>query len=75
MQENQISLQRAAYMQLSFGATSRKMYFAGSDVAKALGYAISHKAVQTHCKGVLKWNIHTKSGNKDVLFSGMYARH
>ena len=51
------------------------MYFAGSDVAKALGYAISHKAVQTHCKGVLKWNIHTKSGNKDVLFNGMYARH
>lgn len=33
------------------------VYFAGSDVAKALGYAIPHKAVQTHCKGVLKWNI------------------
>lgn len=28
-----------------------KTYFAGSDVAKALGYAIPHKAVQTHCKG------------------------
>lgn len=34
-----------------------KTYFAGSDVAKALGYAIPHKAVQTHCKGVLKWNM------------------
>ena len=28
-----------------------KPYFAGSDIAKALGYAIPHKAVQTHCKG------------------------
>ena len=45
-----------------------KTYFAGSDVAGALGYAIPHKAVQTHCKGVLKWNIPTKSGNQDVLF-------
>lgn len=45
-----------------------KTYFAGSDVAKALGYAIPHKAVQTHCKGVLKWNIPTSSGNQDVLF-------
>lgn len=44
------------------------VYFAGSDVAKALGYAIPHKAVQTHCKGVLKWNIPTDSGNQDVLF-------
>lgn len=45
-----------------------KTYFAGSDVAKALGYAIPHKAVQTHCKGVLKWNIPTNSGNQDILF-------
>lgn len=45
-----------------------KIYFAGSDVAKALGYAIPHKAVQTHCKGVLKWNIPTNSGKQDVLF-------
>lgn len=45
-----------------------KTYFAGSDVAKALGYVIPHKAVQTHCKGVLKWNIPTNSGNQDILF-------
>lgn len=44
-----------------------KSYFVGSDIAKALGYAIPHKAVQTHCKGVLKWNIPTSSGNQDVL--------
>lgn len=44
-----------------------KIYFVGSDVAKALGYAIPHKAVQTHCKGVLKRNIPTNSGNQDVL--------
>ena len=47
---------------------NNKTYIAGSDVASALGYAIPHKAVQTHCKGVLKWNIPTKSGNQDVLF-------
>lgn len=44
-----------------------KPYFFGSDVAKALGYSIPHKAVQTHCKGVLKRNIPTSGGNQDVL--------
>ncbi len=48
-------------------AVDGKPYFVASDVAKALGYAIPHKAVQTHCKGVLKWNIPTKSGNQDML--------
>lgn len=42
-------------------------YFVASDVAKSLGYSIPHKAVQTHCKGVLKWNIPTNSGNQDML--------
>lgn len=41
-----------------------KPYFVASDVAKALGYAIPHKAVQTHCKGVLKWNIGVNTGVK-----------
>lgn len=44
-----------------------KIYFVASDVAKSLGYVIPHKAVQTHCKGVLKWNIPTNSGNQDML--------
>ena len=44
-----------------------KTYFVASDVAKALGYAIPHKAVQTHCKGVLKRNILTNGGNQEVL--------
>ena len=44
-----------------------KVFFVASDVAKALGYSIPHKAVQTHCKGVLKWNIPTNGGNQDVL--------
>lgn len=43
------------------------LIFFGSDVAKALGYSIPHKAVQTHCKGVLKRNIPTSGGNQDVL--------
>lgn len=44
-----------------------KTYFIASDIAKALGYAIPHKAVQTHCKGVLKWNIPTNSGKQEML--------
>lgn len=44
-----------------------KPYFAGSDIAKALGYAIPHKAIQSHCKGVLKRNIPTNGGCQDIL--------
>jgi anti-repressor protein len=44
-----------------------KPYFVASDVAKALGYAIPHKAVNTHCKGVLKRNILTNGGEQEVL--------
>lgn len=41
-------------------------YAVGSDVAKALGYAIPHKAVRDNCKGVLTWNIPTDGGNQNV---------
>ncbi len=44
-----------------------KTYFVASDVAKALGYSIPHKAVQTHCKGVLKRNIPTSGGNQEMV--------
>lgn len=44
-----------------------KPYAVGSDVAKALGYAIPHKAVRDNCKGVLTWNILTEGGKQDVL--------
>lgn len=33
-----------------------KVLFCGSDVAKALGYAVPRKAIYDHCKGVLKRN-------------------
>lgn len=42
--------------------------FCGSDVAKALGYAIPHKAINDHCKGILKRNILTNGGNQEMLF-------
>lgn len=45
-----------------------KIYFCGRDVATALGYAIPHKAVKDHCKGVLKWNIPTSSGVQSMSF-------
>lgn len=44
-----------------------KPYAVGSDVAKALGYAIPHKAVRDNCKGVLTWNIPTNGGKQEVL--------
>ena len=45
-----------------------KVLFCGSDIAKGLGYVIPHKAINTHCKGVLKRNIHTSGGEQEMLF-------
>lgn len=47
---------------------SNKVYFCGSDVAKALGYSIPSKAVNTHCKGVSKMEVPTNGGNQIMLF-------
>ena len=43
-----------------------KTCFVGSDVAKALGYAVPHKAIIDHCRGVLKWNILTNGGVQEM---------
>lgn len=45
-----------------------KILFCGSDVAKALGYAIPSKAVNTHCKGVSKMEVPTNGGMQQMLF-------
>ena len=42
--------------------------FCGSDVAKALGYAVPRKALFDHCKGVLKRNIPTNGGDQEMSF-------
>lgn len=42
--------------------------FCGSDVAKALGYAVPRKALRDHCKGVLKRNTLTNSGQQALSF-------
>lgn len=47
---------------------NNKPYFCGSDVAKALGYAIPSKAINTHCKGVSKMEVPTKGGVQEMLF-------
>lgn len=44
-----------------------KIYFIGKDVAKALGYSIPSKAVNTHCKGVSKMEVPTKGGTQEML--------
>lgn len=45
-----------------------KIMFCGSDVARALGYAIPSKAVNTHCKGVSKMEVPTRGGKQEMLF-------
>ncbi|WP_317854628.1 BRO family protein [Chakrabartyella piscis] len=42
--------------------------FCGTDVAKALGYSVPTKAVNTHCKGVSKMEAPSKGGNQQMLF-------
>lgn len=42
--------------------------YCARDVAIALGYATPQKAVYDHCKGVLKRNTPTKSGNQQMSF-------
>ena len=43
-----------------------KTYFVGSDITKALGYSIPHKAIQPHCKGVSEMDIPTNGGIQKV---------
>ena len=45
-----------------------KLLFCGSDVARALGYAIPSKAVNTHCKGVSKMEAPSPGGSQTMLF-------
>ena len=44
------------------------LLFCGSDVARALGYAIPSKAVNTHCKGVSKMEAPSHGGTQTMLF-------
>jgi prophage antirepressor-like protein len=44
-----------------------KPYFVASDIARALGYSIPSKAVQTHCKGVSKMEVPTDGGKQEML--------
>lgn len=45
-----------------------KIYFCGSDVAKALGYSNPRKAIIDHCKGVTKRDTPTNSGIQKMSF-------
>lgn len=45
-----------------------EVLFCGTDVARALGYSIPSKAVNTHCKGVSKLEAPTNGGVQKLLF-------
>ena len=45
-----------------------KVLFCGSDVAKALGYSNPRDALIRHCKGVVKRDTPTTSGNQEMTF-------
>ena len=53
--------------EVRFAELNGKMYAVGSDVAKALGYAIPSKAINTHCKGVSKMEVPTNGGVQEML--------
>ena len=45
-----------------------KVLFCGSDVANALGYTNTRKALSDHCKGVTKCDTPTNGGNQTLNF-------
>lgn len=45
-----------------------KIYFCGTDTAKALGYAKPQNAIRTHCRDALKRGTPTNSGIQELLF-------
>lgn len=45
-----------------------KVMFCGKDVAKALGYKESHKAISRHCKGGMKRPTPTNGGLQEMIF-------
>ena len=45
-----------------------EVLFCGTDVARALGYSIPSKAINTHCKGVSKMEAPTNGGVQKLLF-------
>lgn len=53
--------------QVRFITVEGKQYAVASDIAKALGYAIPSKAVNTHCKGVSKMEVPTNGGVQEML--------
>lgn len=53
--------------QVRFIEVEGKQYAVASDIAKALGYAIPSKAVNTHCKGVSKMEVLTNGGKQEML--------
>lgn len=47
---------------------NNKPLFCGSDVAKALGYSNARDAISRHCRGVVKRDTPTKSGQQEMSF-------
>ena len=45
-----------------------KIYFCGKDVATALGYKETAKAIREHCKGVSEMDTPTKGGIQKMKF-------
>lgn len=65
MNELQI-FNNAEFGQIRTVTREDKTYFVGNDVAKALGYTETAKAIRTHCKGVSEMDIPTNGGVQKV---------
>lgn len=47
---------------------NNKIWFCGNDIASALGYVDTNKAIRTHCKGVAEMDTPTKGGVQRVRY-------
>ena len=45
-----------------------KPYFAGTDVAKALGYARPNDAISAHCRATVKWSTPISGKMQDINY-------
>ena len=68
MENNLITFNNPDFGEVRTLEEDGKVLFCASDVAKALGYALPRKAIQDHCKEVLKRNTPTKGGVQSINF-------
>lgn len=60
------SFNNELFDQVRFVEINGKPYAVGSDVARALGYSNTNRAITTHCKNYLRTNVASQNGMSDT---------